>query len=137
MIKFRGIPLKDVSDIDDVDIKFDGTFVYGNYVKYGDDALIVGDVLETIRDKFWPSWWVPVDPKTVGQLIALQDAGYAIFENDLVRLTDDLEDRVYKVIYDEAKFQFSGSGVCYDFDEKFRSCKVIGNIHTRPELLEE
>ena len=74
MIKFRGIPLEDVSSIDGVN--FDGKFVYGNYAKNGDGALIIGDVLEAEEDVFWPSWWVPVDPKTVYRPERRERQGY-------------------------------------------------------------
>ncbi|KAF0428282.1 hypothetical protein GBO85_02660 [Pediococcus acidilactici] len=135
MIKFRGIPLEDTRDIDGVD--FDGTFVYGNYIKYGDGTLIVGDALQADEDGCWPSWWVPVDPKTVGQYTGMKDMnGKEIYEGDLVRLTDDLENP-YKVIFDEAKFEFLGGRFCYDFSEAFMDYEVIGNIHKNPELLEE
>ena len=72
MIKFRGVPLEDTSGIDGVE--FDGTFVYGNYIKYGGNVVIVGDALEVGEDRFWPSWWVQVSPKTVEQFTGLKDA---------------------------------------------------------------
>jgi len=136
MIKFRGIPLEDTSDIDGVE--FDGTFVYGNYIKYGEGALIVGNAVQADEDGYWPSWWVPVEPKTVGQFTSLTDVnGEDIYENDLISLTDDLEDPVYRVVFDEAKFEIIGGGVCYDLGEEFMDCEVIGNVHTNPELLED
>jgi len=72
------------------------------------------------------------------QFTGLKDtSGDEIYENDLVRLTDDLEDPIYKVIFDEAKFEIIGGGVCYDLGEEFMDCEVIGNLHTNPELLED
>jgi len=136
MIKFRGIPLEDTSDIDGVE--FDGTFVYGNYIKYGEGALIVGNAVQADEDGYWPSWWVPVNPDTVEQFTSLTDVnGEDIYENDLISLTDDLEDPVYRVVFDEAKFEIVGGGVCYDLGEEFMDCEVIGNVHTNPELLED
>ena len=71
------------------------------------------------------------------QFTGLKDAnGKDIYEGDLVRLADDL-DNPYKVIFDKAKFEFSGSRFCYDFGEAFMDCEVIGNVHTNQELLED
>ena len=71
------------------------------------------------------------------QFTGLKDAyGSDIFEGDLVRLDDDLEEPIYRVIFDEAKFEISGGGVCYDLGEEFMNCEVIGNVHSNHELLE-
>lgn len=70
------------------------------------------------------------------QFTGLTDVnGKDIYEGDLVRLADDL-DNPYKVIFDEAKFEFSGSRFCYDLGEAFMDYEVIGNVHENPELLE-
>ncbi|WP_249204964.1 YopX family protein [Levilactobacillus brevis] len=70
------------------------------------------------------------------QSTGLKDVnGKEIYENDLIRLTDDLEDPIYKVIFDEDKFEIIGGGVCYDLGEEFMDCEVIGDIHNNPELL--
>lgn len=74
----------------------------------------------------------------VEQFTGMKDAqDDEIYENDLVRITDDFEDPVYKVIFEEAKFEISGGGVCYDLGEEFMNCEIVGNVHTNPELLEE
>ncbi|MCT3304776.1 hypothetical protein C6Y11_00330 [Lactiplantibacillus pentosus] len=132
MIKFRGIPLEDISSIDGVN--FDGKFVYGNYAKNGDGALIIGDVLEAEEDVFWPSWWVPVDPKTVGQFTGLKDVnGNEIYEGDI------LENRKYRSIvkFANGKFLADVVGTISRFDliGETHGSKVIGNVHTNPELL--
>ena len=72
----------------------------------------------------------------VEQFTGLKDInGKEIYENDLISLTDDLEDPIYKVIFDEAKFEIIGGGVCYDLGEEFMDCEVIGNVHENLELL--
>lgn len=77
------------------------------------------------------------DNLVLEQFTGLTDtSGDDIYEGDLVRLTDDLEDPIYKVIFDEAKFEIIGGGVCYDLGEEFMDCEVIGNVHANPELLE-
>jgi len=134
MIKFRGVPLDDYSH--DANVDFDGTFIYGNYEKVGDDVLISSGKFD-LEGVFVTDLFAKVDPKTVGQFTGLKDInGKDIYEGDLVRLADDL-DNPYKVIFDKAKFEFSGSRFCYDFGEAFMDCKVIGNVHTNPELLED
>ncbi|MCH8625962.1 YopX family protein [Lactiplantibacillus plantarum] len=132
MIKFRGIPLEDVSSIDGVN--FDGEFVYGNYVKNGDGALIIGDVLEAEEDMFWPYWWVPVDPKTVGQFTGLTDVnGKDIYEGDI------LENRKYRSIVKFASGKFLADLIetiqTFDLIGETHGSKVIGNVHENPELL--
>lgn len=84
------------------------------------------------------TWDIENDDVELLQFTGLKDVnGKEIYENDLVRLTDDLEDPIYKVIFDEAKFEIIGGGVCYDLGEEFMDCEVIGNVHENPDLLEE
>ena len=61
--------------------------------------------------------------------------GKDIYEGDLVRLTDDLEDPVFRVIFDEGKFEIYGDDLFYDLGEEFINCEVIGNVHTDMKLL--
>lgn len=80
------------------------------------------------------------DKYIVEQFTGLTDEnGKDIYEGDLVLLTNEYQDPIYiyEVVFDEAKFEISGDGGCYDLDEVFMNCEVIGNVHTNPELLEE
>ncbi|WP_407634556.1 YopX family protein [Lactiplantibacillus plantarum] len=134
MIKFRGIPLEDTSDIDGVE--FDGTFVYGNYIKYGEGALIVGNAVQADEDGCWPSWWVPVNPDTVEQFTGLTDVnGKEIYIGDI------LENRKYRSIVKFASGKFLADLIetiqTFDLIGETHGSKVIGNVHENPELLEE
>ncbi len=83
------------------------------------------------------TWDIENDDVELLQFTGLKDtSGKEIYENDLVRLTDDLEDPVFRVIFDEAKFEISGSGVCYDLGEEFMNCEVIGNVYTDGDLID-
>ena len=83
------------------------------------------------------TWDIKNDHVELLQFTGLKDVnGKEIYENDLVRLTDDLEDPIYKVIFDEAKFEIIGGGVCYDLGEEFMDCEVIGNAHTDGDLID-
>ena len=149
MIKFRGIPLEDTSDIDGVE--FDGTFVYGNYIKYGEGALIVGNAVQADEDGCWPSWWVPVNPDTVEQFTSLKDVnGIDIYVGDIVKVWSDvseltIEPTVNQIVSEDF---FGKTGMflkplrahvielCLhdSWNNKF---EIIGNVHTNPELLED
>ncbi|WP_261977328.1 YopX family protein [Lactiplantibacillus plantarum] len=149
MIKFRGIPLEDTNDIDGV--KFDGTFVYGNYVKYGEGALIVGDALQADEDGCWPSWWVPVDPDTVEQFTGLKDVnGRDIYIGDIVNVWSNMSELTMEPTVNEIVSEdlFGTPGMFLKplrehfiepclHDYWSNQFEVIGNVHTNHELLEE
>lgn len=165
MIKFRGIPLEDVSSIDGVN--FDGKFVYGEYAKNGDGALIIGDVLEAEEDAFWPSWWVPVDPKTVEQFTGLKDVnGKEIYIGDIIQYSDHfygysmggvtgieteyigivvknnwaLGILINRISHTDAHTNHYNAKefvpFC-EFDDPEADVLLKGNVHANPELLEE
>ncbi|WP_350443797.1 YopX family protein [Lactiplantibacillus plantarum] len=148
MIKFRGIPLEYAGDIDGVE--FDGTFVYGDYIKYGEGALIVGDVLEASEDGLLPSWWVPVDPKTVGQFTGLKDVnGKEIYIGDIVKVWSDMSELTMEPTVNEIVSEdfFGKTGMFLKpagphliepclHDSWSNQFEVIGNVHENQELLE-
>ncbi|MDK9681629.1 YopX family protein [Lactiplantibacillus argentoratensis] len=140
MIKFRGIPLEDVSDIDEVN--FDGTFVYGNYVKYGDSVLIVGDMLEASEDGLWPSWWVTVDSKTVEQFTGLTDVnGKDIYEGDIIKSNYKYaQPKISQIIMEDGNSYIAGEDLATGNEmlvsDHVDEIEVIGNVHENPELLE-
>ena len=149
MIKFRGIPLEDVSKIDGVN--FDGKFVYGNYAKNGDGALIIGDVLEAEEDAFWPSWWVPVDPSTVEQFTGLKDVnGNEIYVGDIVKVWSNMSELTMEPTVNEIVSEdfFGKTGMFLKplrahvierclHDYWSNQFEVIGNVHANPEISEE
>lgn len=166
MIKFRGVPL----DSDDLiyidDVNFNKPFVYGNYIKYGDNAVIVGDALEVGEDRFWPSWWVPVDPKTVEQFTGLQDTNEKdIYEGDIVEYSHQFYEGLIngavgcetgyigKVAKKDGDFGILINRISYtdahndyyrandfvpfcEFDDPEADIVLKGNVHTNQELLE-
>ena len=128
MIKFRawdkenGIYLYNVQDAYDT---------LSGHVKYDD-----GEDAEYDEDCF--GGFLDNERYDVEQFTGLTDAqDDEIYENDLVRITDDFEDPVYKVIFEEAKFEISGGGVDFDLGEEFMNCEIVGNVHENPELFEE
>jgi len=144
MIKFRGVPLDSVDYIDGVE--YDGKFVHGNYVKYGDGALIVGDTLEAGEDIFWPSWWVPVNPKTVGQFTGMTDVnGEDIYDGDIVHGYDQEPDRddgyIGSSVTDVVNFKYGAFWIGDSCNKVMVMTppivEVIGNVHENPELLKE
>lgn len=139
MIKFRGVPLESVRNI--YGVYFDGTFVYGNYVKYGDGSLIVGDAEEADEETFWPSWWVPVNPKTVGQFTGLKDVnGKDIYEGDILKtkagLIQIVEQGILETDREDIISDFYANNLSDDKPHTFSyDDEVTGNVHENPELL--
>ncbi|WP_436707894.1 YopX family protein [Lactiplantibacillus plantarum] len=148
MIKFRGIPLEDASEIKCVN--FDGDFVYGYYIKNGDGALIVGDKTKELDDVGLSRWYADVDPKTVGQFTGLTDvSGKEIYEGDIVSfgsmwcVGDEYDPREEEhtgtVEYrpDYASYVVNCNGKIYPLEEltSFDGYSVQGNVHENAELL--
>lgn len=134
-IKFRGIPLRDADDIYEI-ADYDGTFVYGYYIKNGDGALIVGDQTEELDDVGLSRWFEDVVPETVGQYTGLKDMnGKEIYEGDIVEATIQgcVQDDKYLV-----KNMWDPHVWTEELDGYYAVSKmeVKGNVHTNPELLE-
>lgn len=143
MIKFRGI-LKSGFNTDEAD--FDGTFVYGHYVSaFPEYDYIMGNIIDDGEDFICPEWWVPVDPKTVGQFIGMKDVkGNDIYEGDIVKMQRPgfHERSCYSVKYfieNVCIFQIvkvTDGSTLFEALSNGHDAEVIGNIHENLELLE-
>ncbi len=117
-IKFRGYNRKG------------GKWLYGNLVQFDNGECAVSDVI--------------VDPATVGQFTGLLDKdGREIYEGDIVRYYDDIEDELVSshVIYHKESCSFCAAptklcgdyiGICAHWQYE-----VIGNIHDNPSLISD
>lgn len=84
-------------------------------------------------------WRLVVDPKTVGQFTGLTDEdGREIYEGDIVR--NETTDETGVVFYVSAQFVVKGENdrlSLYLFVYSDYGCRVIGNVHDSPDLLED
>lgn len=149
MIKFRGVPLDDYGH--DANVDFDGTFIYGNYEKVGDDVLISSGKFD-LEGVSVPDLFAKVDPKTVGQFTGLKDInGKEIYENDIIHfgsiwcVGDECDPReeehigAVKYRTDCASYEVNCNGQIFPLMEviNFDGYSVQGNVHENPDLLEE
>ena len=121
-----------------------GEWVYGYYAEsdeYGDNGGCEHNYQETITTLYYivdrngkPEL---VLPKSVGQWTGLVDGhGKEIFEGDIlsVYIGGTLQDNTY-IVEDmcDLHLQMNREDSYY----RMTSCRVIGNIHDNPELMEE
>ena len=138
--KFRAY-IKNLDELEYNDIPHKGYFIYGNLIKGkpNDDVdAIVGNLIEINDGYVNVEWWESIQKGLAEQFTGLKDSnGDDIYENDLVLL--DPDDPPYQVIFDEGKFELSNDyfWLVYDLSEEHMDCKIVGNVHTNPELLEE
>lgn len=143
-IKFRGISLIDHTPDDMPYCIFKGDMVTGLLAKAGENAWIIGSVVEATEDYIAIESWIPVDHETVGQYTGLQDKnGKEIYEGDIVEAwSQGIKGR------GEIKQRNDGLWIFYPAWQSKRfwglmpsldgtaDVEVIGNIHENPKLLE-
>jgi len=119
-IKFRG------KRIDD------GKWIYG--------YLAGTDSINNIDEVAYPN--EDVAPETIGQFTGMLDKnGKEIYEGDIVRYYDDIEDELVSshVIYHKESCSFCAdpTKLCGDYIgiTAYWQFEVIGNIHDKPELI--
>ncbi|WP_304649627.1 YopX family protein [uncultured Duncaniella sp.] len=119
-IKFRG------KRIDD------GKWIYG--------YLAGTDSINNIDEVAYPN--EDVAPETIGQFTGMLDKnGKEIYEGDIVRYYDDIEDELVSshVIYHKESCSFCAAPtkLCGDYIgiTAYWQFEVIGNIHDKPELI--
>lgn len=136
-IKFRGRRLDN------------GQWVEGNLVATKSKALIMV-IIEDEQCFVLDENVFAVDPATVGQFTGLLDKnGKEIYEGDVLQmwLGDSVEPnggflhRMYVVFTTEKGFVLWGERMILEDAEplyemlQWKECKVVGNIHSNPELL--
>ncbi|WP_053072678.1 YopX family protein [Lactiplantibacillus herbarum] len=149
--KFRGIPLVDGEGMESIDADYDGAFVYGNLINYGNRKFIIGDVEDVSDEYILPKWWVEVDRKTVEQYTGKGDdvKGEPIYIGSIVKTWSNASELMMKPTINEivARDLFGRPGVflrpagqhliepCLH-DSWSNQFEVIGDIHRNADLLE-
>lgn len=113
-------------------------WVYGQLARnaYG-MAWIIGHIVGWNEGYIYPKYWIPVDPKTVGQYTGMTDESKnKIFEGDLYRSNRGY---IFEVVYLESEACFAGVPVDYPkewtFLEDVAVMERVGSKWDNPELL--
>ena len=128
-----------------------GEWVYSSIIMQDKEHKLLSTEVELFDGQKWRA----VDPETVGEYTGLTDKnGKKIFEGDIVKLTDKSFGYKWKEVVEFGNpngnytwgWQLKPIGkaknvntdiLCWvEMEEAGAFCKIIGNIHDNPELLE-
>ena len=126
--KFRG---KSTVNIKSMKIK-KGDWVEG-FLVYDDEdnPFIVGKLIEVNDEYTILEYWIPVDPKTVGQYRELKDKnGKEIHEGDILRSPAN---EFFEVFFYQGAFTVNGKVIAST--EMIKYYEIVGNICDNPEFL--
>lgn len=135
--KFRGKLDLSTEELKELEIPHKNGWVIGNLIGDEKRPVIVGPIGDLNDEYFNTEWWGTVIPESVGQYTGLKDKnGVEIYEGDIVE-DDILGISLYMIKFVKGRFTM------VDSEDETRSlwilseeCKVVGNIHDNPELLE-
>lgn len=145
VIKFRGKSLMPIEELALLDIEHENGWVIGNLIISDELSFIVGPIVEATYEYLTHEWWVPVDPKTVGQFTGILDLNsQEIYEGDICKrtLVNFYEIKVFgDEIIGTVEYQEDTYWIDFKRDATSLFCEVnptevIGNIYEHPHLLE-
>jgi hypothetical protein len=68
-------------------------WVYGQLARNAHGmAWIMGHIVNWSEGHIYPKYWIPVDPKTVGQYTGIKIGGQKLFEHDVIRYRETSSD---------------------------------------------